>query len=127
MSDLAPEFDALIGTPFAWDGRGPHAYDCYGLVRELLKREGRNIPDYKYPGDGRRLMALFALELRLWERCEPRKGAVVLIHIPTWGPHCGYMIDDVRMIHTWEQSGGVAIEPIELWQRHVRGFYNYVG
>jgi hypothetical protein len=33
------------------------------------------------------------------------------------------MISPTRMIHSWEKSGGVLIEPIEVWKRRVIGFY----
>lgn len=37
--------DDLIGLPYKLHGRGPDSYDCYGLVIEAEKREGKQIPD----------------------------------------------------------------------------------
>lgn len=39
--------NGYIGLPYQVNGRGPHAYDCYGLVQAVL-RDQRNVflPDY---------------------------------------------------------------------------------
>jgi len=34
--------ERLIGKPFKWNGRGPDAYDCWGLVETVLRE--MNIP-----------------------------------------------------------------------------------
>lgn len=36
----------LVGSPFEWGGRGPVAYDCWGLVIEVLRIAGHPIPGY---------------------------------------------------------------------------------
>jgi hypothetical protein len=84
------------------------------------------VPDYTSPSDGARISALFALELRLWEPCEPRTGSIALIRVPG-NMHCGYLLDPNRMIHTWKKSGGVTIERLEIWKPRIKGFYRYVG
>ena len=121
------DFSDLIGVPFEMGGRGPKSYDCYGLVRELARRwDGVSLPDYTSPADAGRISALFALELRLWQSCERRPGAVALIHIPGH-THCGYVLDNLYMLHTWQASGGVVRERLFEWQRRIKGFYRYVG
>ena len=35
----------LLGKPYKVHGRGPDSYDCYGLVIEVEKRLGRELPD----------------------------------------------------------------------------------
>ena len=43
----------LLGKPYQAHARGPNAYDCYGLVIEVEKRLGREMPDlYKRLADG---------------------------------------------------------------------------
>lgn len=124
-------FDALIGVPFAYGGRGPDTYDCYGLLRELYKRDGIDIPDYTSPTDAGRITALMGCQLHLWELAECCVGAAVLMRVldrsGNTNMHVGYVIDENRMIHTWESSGGVVIEPLEVWKRRIKGFYRYVG
>lgn len=116
-------YDDLIGVPFKLGGRGPDAYDCYGLLEEMYRRDGKNILDYKSPEAGPLISALITSECaRLWQPCEPKRGATALIRVPH-SLHVGYMIGPMRMIHSWEKSGGVVIEPIEVWKRRVIGFY----
>jgi cell wall-associated NlpC family hydrolase len=113
----------LIGTPFKLGGRGPDAYDCYGLLEEAYRRAGKTILDYRSPEAGPAISALIAGECaRLWMPCEQRAGATVLIRVP-FSLHVGYMINDFKMIHTWRNSGGVLVEPVEDWKRRVIGFY----
>ena len=35
----------LLGKPYKAHARGPNAYDCYGLVIEVEKRLGHDMPD----------------------------------------------------------------------------------
>lgn len=127
------ELSDLIGKPFAWGGRGPDAYDCYGLVKELLRRDGVVVPDFRSPKEGARIIALFTAGVQEWRPAAIEQGATCLIRLPGIGKdmvgtmHCGYMLNDHQMIHTWEKSGGVTIERIEHWKHRILGFYRYVG
>lgn len=118
---------ALIGTPFEYGARGPHAYDCYGLLRELYARDGIDIPDYESPSDRSRIAALMAGELRLWRKLPgPQPGAAIVFRIVNL-THVGYCLDDDWFLHTWEKSGGVCRERLTHWERRIIGFYEYVG
>lgn len=117
----------LIGVPFAYGGRGPDRFDCYGLLRHLYRADGIELPDYLSPSDGPRIAALMMGELRLWERLEkPLAGAALLIRVPR-GMHCGYYLGNDEFVHTWEASGGVLIERGSIWQNRIMGYYRYVG
>jgi cell wall-associated NlpC family hydrolase len=127
---LAPatsEISELIGTPFAYGGRGPDQFDCYGLVKHLYERRGARLPDYRSPSDQNRIGALMAGALTLWEPCDRVPGAVVVFRIMGRVSHCGIVVDDDRFIHTWEGSGGVCIERLSEWEKRVHGFVRYVG
>ena len=39
------DINDLLGKPYKVHGRGPNGYDCYGLVIEVEKRLGRELPD----------------------------------------------------------------------------------
>ncbi len=119
--------DYLIGVPFAYGGRGPESYDCYGLLMHLFKQDqGVDLPDYKSPSDGARISAIFTSELRLWERCELKEGAAVLFRVPG-NIHVGYCLGKDRFIHTWDRSNGVVIERLGDWKKRLMGVYRYVG
>ena len=40
----------LIGKPFCWGGRGPDAYDCFGICKEVANRAGLLYPDVPVNG-----------------------------------------------------------------------------
>ena len=120
-------FDDLIGVPFAYDGRGPEKYDCYGLVMELSRRDGIILPDFIHSSDMALNAATVGVVLPQWEQIEKCPGAIALIRIGKYVAHVGYVIDDNRMIHTWEESGGVTIQRLDAWQHRIVGFYRYAG
>lgn len=118
----------LIGRPFVYGGRGPDSFDCYGLVMHIAKTvHGQEIPDFRSTSDQALINARMASGICLWERVEPGKGTFVLFRIGKFISHCGYMLDAMRMIHTWESSGGVVIERVDVWKQRTVGFYRYVG
>ncbi|MCY1355599.1 hypothetical protein D9M69_420290 [compost metagenome] len=120
-------FSGLIGLPWEYDGKGePGGYDCYGLLQEIHRRQGVVIPDFRRPSDRNQIAAVMSTNLSPWQRCQCQAGASVLIRLART-LHVGYMVDDFRFIHVWEQSGGVVIERIEQWQPKILGFYRYVG
>ena len=124
---MACNYADLIGIPFAWGGRGPDSFDCYGLVRHIHAQHGIDIPDYTSPSDGPRIAALIAGNLHLWrEVSAPKEGVVLLFRVAGY-LHVGYHIGGDRFIHTWEHSGGVVIERVSDWTNRVIGYYEYAG
>lgn len=121
------EITELIGVPFAYGGRGPDTFDCYGLLMHLHALRGVKLPDYRSPRDQATIAALMANQLTLWEQCEPEAGACVALRIVRGVSHCGMVLEDDRFIHTWEKSGGVCIERLSDWQHRTLGVYRYVG
>lgn len=124
MVDVA----GLIGLPFVYGGRGPNSFDCYGLVMHILKTEhGQAVPDVRSAASQATIAAKMAVSMPLWQQVNPAPGTVALFRIGRYISHCGYMLDELRMIHTWEQSGGVVTERIDAWKQRTVGFYRYVG
>ena len=39
------DINDILGKPYKAHGRGPDGFDCYGLVIEVEKRLGKNMPD----------------------------------------------------------------------------------
>lgn len=121
------ELAELVGTPFVYGGRGPDAFDCYGLLMHLHALRGVALPDYRSPTDQATISALLASQLPLWERCPSAPGAAVAFRIGRLVTHCGMVLDDDHFIHTWEGSGGVCIERLSDWKDRIYGFYRYAG
>lgn len=123
------EYADLIGAPYRLNARGPDAYDCYGLIIELHRRRGVQLPDYR-ARDNAHAAALFMLGLANWRECEPAPGSalLILVAIPGTGEslwHCGMVVDGLHFVHTWARSGGVTRERLSLWRRKIKGFYSF--
>lgn len=115
----------LIGARFEYNGRGPDVFDCYGLVAEMYRRSGRVVPDYVSPDKGDLITNLFHEAVKLWTPVEERPGVMVALRVPG-NVHVGYMLPLGKMIHAWEATGGVTVEPIKPWRRRILGFYDHV-
>lgn len=71
----AVDVNDLIGKPWRLGARGPDAFDCWGLTREVLQRmrPDKPLPDWTRDGMTRdRQRSLMAGEIPAW--CEPAYG-----------------------------------------------------
>lgn len=122
------EYVDLLGKPFKYGGRDArYGLDCYGVVVEMSKRVGNQLPERQFSENLDVNHALMATQMDEWTKCECAPGAVVLIRIYRIPCHVGFVINDYQFIHAWEGSGGVVVERIEEWQKRIEGFYRYVG
>lgn len=121
------DFSDLIGVPFEYGGRGPDRFDCYGLVMECARREGVSLPDFGFANDQALISAMMGATMPQWIETPKARGAIVLLRTGRWVSHVGFMLDDDRMIHTWDKSGGVTTQRVEDWKQRIVGFYKYVG
>ena len=131
-------FNDLIGAPFVNKGRDINTgFDCYGLVKEVFKRYGHNIPeydDYAHYNDMCRINELISGNARHYPWKEIKEPKVpCLIAIRFGSPegivnHTAVYIGDGQFIHTRERIG-VNIDRIDspAWNRVIVGFYEYVG
>lgn len=88
---------------------------------------GVEIMDYTSPTEYRRIVALMAGNLHLWEEVEEQPGCAMLLKLKGYGGHVGFLLDDGKFIHSIEQSSGVVIERVSTWRERIIGFYKYVG
>ena len=137
------EYIDLIGKPFAFNGRGPDAYDCYGLMRELLRRDGIEVPDYDSPTRQPLMDLIYKDNLNQWAvvregtwSVEGRNAAEFsysvgdCLHftILGMGTHVGYIVARNKFIHAWEGGYmGVVVERIDHWVNRILGVYRYAG
>lgn len=130
----------LLGVQFKYGGRGPDAYDCYGLVMECERRAtGRELPDLRSPE------ALYDIANELdaqkyrWV-CRASKpegssipfselqpGRVVEIRIKGLACHVGFIHRPRKFLHAWEGTNGVTQEDLETWRARILGVYEYGG
>lgn len=121
--------DDLIGIPFVDGGRGPDAYDCWGLALEVFRRSGINLPDYKIScTQASRIDQTIESERDFWQRCDevlPIPALVVLrFNEVLFCNHTGVYVGAGKFIHTREKIG-VNIDRLEspAWRRKIEGFY----
>lgn len=127
---MTQNVDDVLGTPFRYGGRSlaEGALDCYGIVKVLCERDGKQLPERSVSEDHRLIHALMAGQMNVWKLLEgPVEGAVVLIRIKGHACHIGYVLDKFQFIHAWEGSGGAVIERLADWEKRIEGFYEYVG
>jgi cell wall-associated NlpC family hydrolase len=123
---------ALVGKPFAWHGRGPEAYDCWGLVRQCLLVAGvKDVPDYRSATEGciNAVVMLDAMAHGWHKAARPEPGLVALFRMDlAVGSHVGYLLTADRFLHTTEETGGAVLERLSspLWSRRVLGYYRWL-
>jgi cell wall-associated NlpC family hydrolase len=125
----------LIGKPYSRGGRGPNAFDCWGLIMEVAKRAGIELPDIEVPKNEVKRGRIVSVQKRdnfiRLERFEPY--CLVLLRIIddnnnlAW--HVGFVLENCgRFIHTTGKMG-VNISSLgdPKWNLHIEGFYRYNG
>lgn len=127
----------LIGVPFAYGGRGPDTLDCYGLLMEIHRRLGIELPDYRSTKVLYDIANKISQEKYRWH-CHAQKpddglipfsemapGRSIEIRIKGFACHVGFIHRPRYFLHTWESTGGVTEESIELWRSRILGVYEY--
>ncbi len=130
------KFTDLIGVPFQNHGRdAEHGLDCYGLVKEVYRRYGHDIPEYDADyNDMERIDKLITGNTQgyPWKPLsEPRVPCLMAIRLGSPDGvvnHTAVYIGGGRFIHTRSRIG-VNIDRISnpAWRRVIVGFYEYVG
>lgn len=118
-----------IGFPFADLGRGPEAFDCWGLYRWVLWQEwGVELPSYAeaYPSalEQAEVAALIRRESVTWESVpdgteQPGDMVVLRLRGDPW--HVGMVVERGRMLHIHRKTDSV-IERYDrtLWRHRVQ-------
>lgn len=105
-----------IGAPFLSGGRGPVAYDCWGLCRAVYDDQlGIDLPSYGEISARDLVRVARAMEAQKddgWTSCEPEPFAIALMRHPRGGArvvHVGVMIDARRVLHVEEATAAVVV------------------
>lgn len=139
MSKLT--YSDLIGVPFVAGGREQATgFDCFGLTKELFKRDGVDIGEYYCAiEDKEKINSTLrnAVSNTRWQEIDWRHGeeipvpALVAIRFnspPGVVNHTGVYIGDGKFIHTRDRIG-VCVDSIFsfLWKKQIVAIYKYVG
>lgn len=111
----------LIGKKYLHNGRGPEAYDCYGLVIEIARRMGKTVKDITTCD--RKEIERQGSTLGLKKIDSPREWCVVEIVGSDGELHLGVVLPGLKqMIHS-VYGHGVIVSPLCAYR--ARGFYGF--
>lgn len=120
-----------VGKLYVPFGRGPDAFDCWGLVMQIYKDQGIELNDYAYvsPEDIEKNEAIFNAEGATgdWHHSKyPDSGDLVVFNIAGYPVHVGIMINNRQFIHA-HKSCGVAVESVNSirWRNRLHGYYRH--
>lgn len=118
----------LIGKPYAVHGRGPDAYDCFGLAIEVCRRYGKILEDSFYDeitsDMERRLIDETKAVIHAERLPGPVEGAVVEFLIAGKPRHVGVCLGDGTFIHALKDLG-VRTSELSAWSKRIEGFYTW--
>lgn len=130
-----------IGVPYRAGGRGPDAWDCYGLVASVLRAWGMDVPlwaglDGRDSAErGRVMAALRDTAGSGWRAVAPgdvRRGDVPLLRVAGAAAHCGVIVETIPgpvMLHVLAGPIGACLAPLDTapWRQRWVGTYRYQG
>jgi len=124
----------FVGTPFVNGGRNKTSgLDCWGLVMEVFKECGIQLPDFRvnaFASSKIDELAHEAIGFSPWEEVyspqDEDAPLVVLMRIhPSLIAHAGAYIGNNRIIHTMEGTNAV-ISRVSRLKSRIVGYYRYV-
>jgi cell wall-associated NlpC family hydrolase len=133
------EYSDLIGTPFANHGRSKEVgFDCYGVVKEVYKRAGIDLPEYDANWNDVDTINAYIQGEETSERWQEIPRNEIDKHIPcvlairlgaSVVNHTGVYIGNGKFLHTRERAGGVCVDRVNspAWKNIIEGFYVYKG
>lgn len=116
----------LVGLPYESKAEGPHAYDCFGVIKEVYRRCGINLPDALCTDEWEDIDRVIGESRSKYRRIDkPEVGCIVAFRtIGKLVTHVGLVIDHCRMLHSSEKTD-VCISRFDtkLWRQKVEGYY----
>ena len=118
------EIRDLIGIKYTDGGRTKEeGFDCYGIVIEVLRRAGIEMPDIDYEtaedaeGYGK------AIGTGRFERIGHLEPLCILALTVNGQPtHCGVYLGEGKMIHSTQREG-VTVCNVQRWTNRIAGLY----
>jgi cell wall-associated NlpC family hydrolase len=100
---------SMIGAPYRYGARGPHAFDCSGLVHYSYRAAGVEVPRTSAQQYGA------ATPVRI---ADARPGDLLFFRFTRKVSHVGIYLGDRRFVHAPSSGGNVSVESLE--QAHYR-------
>jgi len=120
----------FLGKEYRDGGRGPNAYDCYGLVMAVAAKVGVYVPDLQTPGSLADTHQLYMQERELCLKLEKPKPFCIVAFIirSPYVTHMGMVLPDTRRFIHIMYKRLVTIERLvhPVWQKRVAGYYEFI-
>ena len=125
------DINDLVGKPFDPVGYGPEKFSCYGLLYEVYKRYGIELPITNISVTACRQVSMKEIQeqLKHWEPIFiPEVPCAVLIRStnPDFADHVGVYIGNGKMLHITITRCAV-VDRVSEWENKIIGFYRYIG
>lgn len=129
------DINDLVGKPFAAEpdkAYGPDSFSCYGLIWEVFRRFGIEIPRTNIAVTACREASNKEIKehaAKYWRPTNrPKVPCAVLIRStnPEFANHIGVYIGSGKMLHI-TMNTNVAVDRIERWKRRIIGYYEFTG
>jgi cell wall-associated NlpC family hydrolase len=115
------EVGDLVGIPYKEGGRGLDGMDCYGLLIEIFRRDGKKVPDILYSDHSPDITGRVILSLP-FRRVPGPPGEMTVLEIVHNGElHVGVALNKKEFIHATRL--GVRVNQIGLYK--VRSLYEW--
>lgn len=119
----------LLGKEYLEGGRGPDAFDCWGLCLEVSRRAGRPLPAIVTPGNLQATHEAYLAAAYFCRRLDgPQPFCVVafMILVP-FVTHMGIVLPDCRRFIHIMRKRSVAVERLDhpIWSKRVAGYYEF--
>ena len=127
----------LVGRPYVAGGRDPETgLDCWGLVREVLRRQGVVLPAYGEhiwhdDSDSAEVAEQLLAGAADWQPApigpSARPGDVALIMLAGRPVHVGVLIAWPDFLHAYKGAGTVVIDRLTspAWRHRCVGLYRH--
>jgi len=120
------DYTDLIGKPWVWGARGPDAYDCFGLLKEVMRRLGIDwqweVEQDGFTVDLARKIITHTLDNTPWRKVDDgtlQVGDAILMGSNANFSHvCPVVTEHGDALHTSAGSVGVVL----LDQRRIRRY-----
>ncbi|MBX9877640.1 MAG: C40 family peptidase [Candidatus Obscuribacterales bacterium] len=126
--------EQYVGLEYKDCGRGPEAFDCWGLVRQILKDQFNvDVPAYLYEtSQDRKIVGpLIEDESKAYQPVEAGKeqlGDLVVLKLGNLPFHIGMVVGKGLLVHAMpETNSHLARYRDNPWKSRIRGFYRHIG
>ena len=114
----------LLGCKYKVHGRNKEeGFDCLGIVIEVLRRNGIEIPDVNYEKPEQYEDVFLKMQsIVVYQKIDiPQKLCIIVFRVRNEPTHTGVYLGEGLFIHA--TKGGVRAEPLHRWENRVEGYY----